>query len=1518
MGDNNYISSYITNATTGDLLFYAKLKSTKTSGDESGSVSVTIPTTLVAGNYNLAIFMEEDNGAKKSDYITLKNNYVFSFSLPINVVFEPNGGSQVAHQSVKINELIQKPANPIREGYTFKDWYEVTYNNDGAGNVTEEVSSTPFNFETTRVSEAGLTLRAMWTPIQYKIEYELNGGTYLTQNTYEHLFVYDDLFTGAVEKPIATIVPVKQGYEFKGWFKNLTFESEKVEIITYSNLTVPQIKGEAPIKLYAKWEKIQYDVVLPELNGIKISLPIGNKNPVAYGEKLKFQVSFETGYTQNTPENLTVEMLRDTENNITLTGFLENGILTYETPEIYANVQISISGILKNSYQVYFATGYGEDEGAAVGNIKVLHGEYASDISIAKPTRLGYEFVSWNEYIYNPATGNSVVDKNIFNFETTKIVKSITLVATWKTVDYSISYQLNGGTIVAESANKFVTSYNIESLVKLPTAKDLTKEGYTFVGWSQNGTDEIITQISKGTTGNQVFTVNWNANTYVINYHYTYSNLIGTPVLNGAITEFTPDTNTFNLVEPTLEGYRFMGWFTQENFQSNSKIETVVKGTSNNLDVYAKWEAISYELCYNLNGGYMDGTVGDIITIHFDITNTFSLLNNTQVHKNGYEFMGWYTTSTLDDGTKIDVLVGKNQLANLNVYAKWKTITYNVVYILNDGVNEENPVTSFTVETPNTLLPTPTKDGYNFIGWYTNAEFTSARYVQIMQGTHEDLLFYARWQVKTYQLTVSGSNSEKATLVFKQGYATLAYGQTIKFRVQLTDSYNKSNITVTYNNLTLIADAEFMYTIENISGNIEIIISGIELNEYYVRLISLGFGQTQNLYVKHGNKVTMPNSERTGYIFNNWFEDAENTIVFDSDQAITKDYVLYGVWEIIEYNINYTLNGGTNGANPSVYNITTNNIILQNPMKFGYEFVEWQNQSGTRVTSIPKGSTGDVNLTAVWELKEFNIVYRLDGGINNNNNPKVFTVETNNITLLPATKQGYIFAGWFDENGNKIETIVKGANTQNITLYAKWAEEIEKVVVTFYANNQVYESKEIVKGSAVLSPTQNPPAENQYEFDGWYTKNGDNNIWGEKYVFGVAQNVNINLYARFVFAKLEVTYNVNGVDNVITLKYGEKISLNDLPTPSKTGYIFQYWQNLGETEAFNFNTPITQPISLVAVFKAITYHVTFEADGIILKVMEVDYNSVVDENEIPEIPTKEGYNQTTPVWNMNLSDIVVKQDLTVVAMYTANVYTIAVKMPNGTTQNITVKHGENVVLPKVEAGFGKKVVVNGNTAGITSDGEITLSIENDSSFVVIFIAFASIIIIIAFLGFNVLSSKKRRKKKIPQVETENNLKKLKQLTQAAKNLKNPASTNLPLETENSELNNDDISEFNTDENNNFTTNENSDFNFVETGELNNESNFDTNGNFTSDETNELDAEESYFNSNDFNSDEDIVQEDSSSNNLQLQNDEPLQELENGENQELESNKVDEFENSNIDVELNETFEEYLKRTGKGN
>ena len=188
------------------------------------------------------------------------------------------------------------------------------------------------------------------------------------------------------------------------------------------------------------------------------------------------------------------------------------------------------------------------------------------------------------------------------------------LTAQWTALTYSVTLHENGGTL--SSGN--VTSYNYGEGATLPTAGDMTREGYTFAGWYDNEalTGTPVMTISNTEMGNKEYWAQWEINQYTVTVKpengeadITITQDYGTPITAPA--------------DPTREGYTFIGW--------DREIPTTMP--AEDMTVTAQWEINRYTITFDTAGG------SEIAPITQDYgTNITAPADPT---REGYTFIGW-------------------------------------------------------------------------------------------------------------------------------------------------------------------------------------------------------------------------------------------------------------------------------------------------------------------------------------------------------------------------------------------------------------------------------------------------------------------------------------------------------------------------------------------------------------------------------------------------------------------------------------------------------------------------------------------------------------------------------------------------------------------------------------------------------------------------------------------------------------------------------------------------------------
>ena len=324
---------------------------------------------------------------------------------------------------------------------------------------------------------------------------------------------------------------------------------------------------------------------------------------------------------------------------------------------------------------------------------------FDSEVQLPIPTREGYTFIGW---YHNSQKFEDGIWKHLDN---------VSLTAEWKITEYSITYHLDGGENAPSNPSVFTA--NDEVVLEEPS-----RTGYTFVGWTFEGQTEPTknVKISLGTKVNKEYTAHWQANTY----HITFNPNGGSS--STLSMDMTYDTN-YTLPTPTKTGYTFLGWYS-----GSTKYTSGISKISDNIELLAKWEAKSYTITYNPNGGMVSSTTQTVT-----YGTAYTLHTPTRA---GYTFEGWYSgSSEIFSGTW-------NKDSGITVTAQWKVITYTITYENTYGTPNSNPIT-YTVNDEITLANL-NLTGNPFVGWYNNSSYTTP-ITKISKGTTGNITLYAKF-----------------------------------------------------------------------------------------------------------------------------------------------------------------------------------------------------------------------------------------------------------------------------------------------------------------------------------------------------------------------------------------------------------------------------------------------------------------------------------------------------------------------------------------------------------------------------------------------------------------------------------------------------------------------------------------------------------------------------------------------------------------------------------------------------
>ncbi|MDY0063592.1 MAG: leucine-rich repeat protein [Bacilli bacterium] len=441
--------------------------------------------------------------------------------------------------------------------------------------------------------------------------------------------------------------------------------------------------------------------------------------------------------------------------------------------------------------------------GEILASVQVNEG---STIVLPTTTKEGFTFSGW--YADEALSGSPLTQLTIIN--------DITIYAKWTPLAtdlLTIQFVTNGGSSVAP------IQIASEQVAAEPTPP--TKNGYQFGGWFLDSELSQSFSFATPVQDNITLYAKWNPDSVVICTIQFISNdggavdSIQVPQ-NSIATEPTP---------PTKNGYQFDGWFLDSELSQSFSFATPVQ---DNITLYAKWNPISVPMCtiqfasnegsfvdpiqvpqnsitsaptpptrakHQFLGWYLDPAFlypfdfSEPITTHFTLYAKWSnpiiesflitfeinggdaidaqyiienyLLTKPIPTKIGFEFDNWYQ----DEGLTVLFDFEQPITQAHTLYAKWIPETYTIQFEVNDGTAVDTQ--SYFYDDAITL-PSSTKAGYQFEGWYEDEELTIRFTATTM--SNESFILYAKWitPISDFQYSV---NNDEVTILSYQGSA---------------------------------------------------------------------------------------------------------------------------------------------------------------------------------------------------------------------------------------------------------------------------------------------------------------------------------------------------------------------------------------------------------------------------------------------------------------------------------------------------------------------------------------------------------------------------------------------------------------------------------------------------------------------------------------------------------------------------------------------------------------------------
>ena len=792
------------------------------------------------------------------------------------VSFDTNDGNErIQTQYINCENNLVYPLIPTKDGYVFAGWYD-----------NFECTGNPFDFSQNITKD--VRLYAKWL---------LNKGNYvlkLNENQNVNVNTGDFTYYAFVPLTSGTIKYETISYTH-GYTVNLCDSNKNT--IGWSNQLSGTYNVEAGTLYYIRFKSdsskefvntIKLSIALPAAGGSS-DAPIDFHIEIAYGSSYQLPIYEKDGYH--------------------FVGWFEGegGTGTQYTNglgESLANWNMLEGNTLYPAWEVVTVTvSYDVAGGEALADQSAT---YNALITHPTPVREGYNFLGW--YL-----GEELITSGIWYG-----LADSTLVAHWEATEYTITYNLAGGTKNELDPD----SYTI--LDETITLHVPTREGYTFLGWDNAG------EITQGSTGNKTFTATWQAISSTITFD-----------VNGGVDLVVDTFNVTydkNAILPTTErlGYTFLGWFN-----GDIQVKDGIYKYYEDITLVAHWEVTAYTITYELSGGTKN-ELDPLTYTMFDETITLH-----EPEKYGYTFLGWDNEGTITQGST----------GNKTFTATWQAIESIITFDVNEGdaLAEDTMNVSYDM---NVLLPTPERFGYTFAGWYNGK-------IKVESGIYhklEDVTLVAHWIATEYTITYELSGGAKNPLdpvTYTMLDETITLHEPRRFGYTFVAWDNEGTITQ-----GSTGNKTFTATWVAISSTITLDVNGGDA------LVE------DTLNATYDADITLPTPERLGYIFLGWYDD-----VIKVESGIyhkVEDVTLVAHWEVTVYTItlddieaSYTVSFESNGGSsiPSQQINNTSSLAYPTiPTKEGYIFSGWfdNEECSGNPYDFSKGIISDLVLYARW------------------------------------------------------------------------------------------------------------------------------------------------------------------------------------------------------------------------------------------------------------------------------------------------------------------------------------------------------------------------------------------------------------------------------------------------------------------------------------------------------------------------------------------------------------------------
>lgn len=624
-------------------------------------------------------------------------------------------------------------------------------------------------------------------------------------------------------------------------------------------------------------------------------------------------------------------------------------------------------------------------------------------------------------------------------------------------------------------------------------------------------------------------------------------------------------------------GYTFGGWYLDDKCSDGQKVENDHPYTTDTT-LYAKWTPITYTVTFHDNYRNPEQTCKQ----SFDYGSPGQLTyDRTIINRQYYGCSGW--AETRDGDLKINLtspvedLLPFGQETTLDLYAVWRYVPRKVTFNACGGTITKDGQDSLEVKTQESPLntvkaeevPTPTREGYAFLGWYIQ---NTGEKVTLDTTYETSTTLEARWVAleETTGVTPAGNFLEGKDLI----------DGTKKVAIRVVQETEKTYLDQIKSEWELDGEKLAVYDLSVQMLNED----GTKLGEFESvnGLIQFNFTVTGNVAAVYHNGSRMSKDAKPGY------SQTGSTLTI-----WTKSFSPYAI-VTDGYQITLDAQGGTLAAdvpNPIITNLDgTLKEPLPTPTKTGYTFGGWYltaDCTGAKVENNAKFET-NATLYAKWAPITYKVVFHDNYRKPEKTSEQPFTYEEEKPLSHDDTKinrEYYRLDGWAETPDGKIK-YETGSKVKNLCsedggkkdFYAVWSYQSRTVIFDADGGKIKDNGQELY---SVIVPTQESPintvnakevpvpmTREGYYFGGWYTdKDGKGDlVKPDKTEFPQGRTT---VYAYWIkFEPVTVTFKCQGGTARIgstdvkefTMQTKWPGVLDGTPTtPSRSSYKFEGW-----------------------------------------------------------------------------------------------------------------------------------------------------------------------------------------------------------------------------------------------------------------------------------------------------------------------------------------------------------------------